>query len=130
MGTNYKDVQISDYIKSNYNEYFKYVLYVYFVSLVIYIIIEVLFLSSISNQYPNWEQVENRETTQGIYAIIHMFIILLAYISGARWIYRSNYNIRCLGAKDMIFSPGWSVVVFHTYCKFVETLSGNERVIY
>tara|TARA_Y100000768_G_scaffold228041_1_gene172162 strand:+ start:166 stop:828 length:663 start_codon:yes stop_codon:yes gene_type:complete len=109
MSTNYKDVKISDYKKSNFNQFFIYVLYAYFLSNVIYIIIEVLFLSSISNQYPNWEQVEFWETAQGMYALIHFLMILVAYISGARWIYRSNYNIRCLGARDMRFSPGWSV---------------------
>ena len=34
---------------------------------------------------------------------------MVVFCMGAIWIYRSNYIVRYLGAKEMKFTPGWSI---------------------
>ena len=36
-------------------------------------------------------------------------LILPQWILFLMWVYRANYNVRCLGARDLRFTPGWSV---------------------
>lgn len=49
------------------------------------------------------------DTIIGILAIIYTISFFVVHFMGAIWIYRVNYNARCLGAKDMRHSPGWSI---------------------
>ncbi len=63
--------------------------------------------------YASQEQVvadaEASDRRQGIIASIHLTVFIVSAILILKWIYRANYNARQLGAKDMRFTPGWSV---------------------
>lgn len=52
---------------------------------------------------------EANDARQGIIGIAYLAIFIVTGILILKWIYRANYNARQLGAKDMRFSPGWSV---------------------
>src|SRR5689334_22447034 len=39
----------------------------------------------------------------------NLLILVVSGVMILKWIYRANYNSRQLGAKDMTFTPGWSV---------------------
>ncbi len=41
--------------------------------------------------------------------IIGVPLGLLEVVILFMWIYRANYNVRCFGARDMRFTPGWAV---------------------
>lgn len=46
---------------------------------------------------------------QGIIGMVYPVVFIISGIMILKWIYRANYNARQLGAKDMKFTPGWSV---------------------
>lgn len=52
---------------------------------------------------------EANDKRQRIIAIIYFAVFIISGIIILKWIYRANYNARQLGAKDMKFTPGWSV---------------------
>ncbi len=52
---------------------------------------------------------EVNDTRQGIIGIVYLAVFIISGIIILKWIYRANYNARQLGAKDMKFTPGWSV---------------------
>ena len=44
-----------------------------------------------------------------IIEVLGVVLFIASAVLMLKWIYRSNYNARQLGAQDMQFSPGWSV---------------------
>lgn len=46
---------------------------------------------------------------QRIIAIAYLVVFVISGFLILKWIYRANYNARQLGAKEMAFTPGWSV---------------------
>ncbi|GEA13671.1 DUF4328 domain-containing protein [Alteromonas sp. KUL49] len=52
---------------------------------------------------------EVNDRRQMIIGIIYIVNYVLSGILILRWIYRANENSRQLGAKDMEFTPGWSI---------------------
>ena len=52
---------------------------------------------------------EASDVRQGIVGIVQMIIFIISGILILKWIHRANYNARQLGAKDMLFTPGWSI---------------------
>lgn len=52
---------------------------------------------------------EANDKRQGLIAIVYTVVFIISAIIILRWIYRANYNARQLGAKEMQFTPGWSV---------------------
>jgi hypothetical protein len=52
---------------------------------------------------------EASDSRQGLVGIIQFGIFIISGILILKWIYRANYNARQLGAKDMVFTPGWSI---------------------
>ena len=63
-----------------------------------------------------WELVRDAATwltpdTLGVSWAVTRPFLALAVASFCFWIYRANRDARALGARDMIFSPGWAVAV-------------------
>jgi len=52
---------------------------------------------------------EANDALQGIVGILQLIIVVVSGILILKWIYRSNYNARQLGATEMAFTPGWSI---------------------
>lgn len=52
---------------------------------------------------------EANDARQGIIGMVYPVVFIISGIMILKWIYRANYNARQLGAKDMKFTPGWSV---------------------
>lgn len=52
---------------------------------------------------------EANDARQGIIGMVYLVVFIISGIMILKWIYRANYNARQLGAKDMKFTPGWSV---------------------
>ncbi|MEW4368174.1 DUF4328 domain-containing protein [Aliikangiella maris] len=52
---------------------------------------------------------EANDARQGLIAIAYTVVFIISGIIILKWIYRANYNAQQLGAKDMQFTPGWSV---------------------
>ena len=52
---------------------------------------------------------EANDARQGIVGILQLIIVVVSGILILKWIYRSNYNARQLGATEMAFTPGWSI---------------------
>lgn len=52
---------------------------------------------------------EANDARQGLIAIAYTIVFIISGIIILKWIYRANYNARQLGAKEMQFTPGWSV---------------------
>ncbi len=52
---------------------------------------------------------EANDARQSIVGIIQGIIYIISGILILTWIYRANYNARHLGARDMAFTPGWSI---------------------
>ena len=55
------------------------------------------------------DAAETSDLRQGIVGIIQTVIFVISGILILKWIYRSNYNARQLGASGMKFTPGWSI---------------------
>ena len=52
---------------------------------------------------------ESNDKRQQIIGLFQFSIAIATIILFAMWIYRANFNARQLGAKNMKFTPGWSV---------------------
>lgn len=52
---------------------------------------------------------EANDQRQGTIALLYMVVFIVSGILILKWIYRANYNARQLGAKEMQFTPGWSI---------------------
>jgi len=52
---------------------------------------------------------EASDQRQQIVALIYLAVFIVSGFLILRWIHRSNYNARKLGASDMEFTPGWSI---------------------
>lgn len=94
-----------------------YMLYAYILVAVISIIsgyLEYQLLSDYQNgvYISQEEAVADGEASDQLQAIVGMIYLIVFVISGVlilRWIHRANYNARQLGAKNMQFTPGWSI---------------------
>jgi len=52
---------------------------------------------------------ESNDARQGIVAMIYIVVFVVSGFLILRWIHRANVNARALGAKEMKFTPGWSI---------------------
>lgn len=52
---------------------------------------------------------EESDQRQRIVALTYLAVFVVSGFLILRWIHRSNYNARQLGAKGMEFTPGWSI---------------------
>lgn len=52
---------------------------------------------------------EASDQRQQIVGILYLAVFIISGILILKWIYRANYNARQLGAKNMDFTPGWSI---------------------
>jgi hypothetical protein len=52
---------------------------------------------------------ESNDKRQQIIGVFQFGIAIATMIVFSMWIYRANFNSRALGAKNMKFTPGWSV---------------------
>lgn len=52
---------------------------------------------------------EASDKRQGIVGIVYLVVFVISGFLILRWIHRSNYNARQLGAENMKFTPGWSI---------------------
>ncbi len=52
---------------------------------------------------------EANDARQGLIAMVFLAVYIVSGIIILKWIYHANYNSRHLGAKNMKFTPGWSV---------------------
>ena len=101
---------IADYKNAKtLNNIFKIILYVLLIIQIIYFIGEIIYINAITQVNLDYDKVEGIEIIQGLLAIPFIIISIIGYIFGGMWIYRMNYNVRCLGATQMRFTPGWSV---------------------
>lgn len=54
-------------------------------------------------------EIAGNDLIQQIITSLRSVIFLVLLVLFCMWTYRSNYNARQLGARDMQFSPGWAV---------------------
>lgn len=52
---------------------------------------------------------ETSDKRKQIIALIYLAVFIVSGFLILRWIHRSNFNARQLGANDMEFTPGWSI---------------------
>lgn len=52
---------------------------------------------------------EASDQRQQIIALIYLTVFVVSGFLILRWIHRANYNAHQLGAKEMEFTPGWSI---------------------
>ncbi|AXT40440.1 DUF4328 domain-containing protein [Alteromonas sp. BL110] len=52
---------------------------------------------------------EANDMRQAVNAFSYLGVFIVSGILILKWIYRANQNARQFGAKDMAFSPGWSI---------------------
>lgn len=52
---------------------------------------------------------EANDARQGLIAIVYTVVFIISGIIILKWIYRASFNAHQLGAKEMRFTPGWSV---------------------
>ncbi|WP_240692172.1 DUF4328 domain-containing protein [Alteromonas portus] len=52
---------------------------------------------------------EANDMRQAVIAFSYLGVFVVSGILILKWIYRANQNARQFGAKDMAFSPGWSI---------------------
>ena len=81
------------------------------VSLYILLIVWIsVFLSDLIYAYTfNLDNYSLVDLIQILLAGIYTISYFIVFFIGGMWIYRINYNARCLGAKEMRYTPGWSV---------------------
>lgn len=67
----------------------------------------------INGTYSSYEQLiadlAANDLRKGITGIIYVLIFVVSAFLILRWIHRVNYNAKQLGARDMKFSPLWSI---------------------
>lgn len=76
--------------------------------------LEYEWLSDYQNgSYTSLEQAiadgEANDQRERIVGILYLIVSIVSGFLILRWIYRTNYNARQLGAENMKFSPGWSI---------------------
>ena len=104
------NLTITDYKNAKtLNNIFKTILYVLLVFQIIYLIGEIILINAITQVNLDYDKVEGAENLQALIGIPFIIIEVIGFIFGGMWIYRMNYNARCLGAIQMRFTPGWSV---------------------
>lgn len=54
-------------------------------------------------------EAEANDERQGLVGIAFLIIFIITGVVFLKWIYRANLNSRGFGAKDMKFTPGWSI---------------------
>jgi len=109
----YKSIELNfeNYKNPNsLNKIFKFFLYILLISQLIFFIAEILYLFTISETNIDLDSAETIEYFFTIYAGPFILINVVSYIIAAIWIYRVNYNVRCLGATQLVFTPGNSVL--------------------
>lgn len=107
---NYKD-------SSNLTNWVRYMLYAQIVVAIISLgsnFLEYQLLSDYQNGvYTSREQAiadgEANDQRQQMVALVYLAVFIVSGFLILRWIHRANYNARQLGAKDMEFTPGWSI---------------------
>ena len=107
---NYKD-------SSSLTNWVKYMLYAQIAVAIISMgsnFLEYQLLSDYQNGvYTSQEQAvvdgEASDQRQQIVGLIYLAVFIVSGFLILRWIHRANYNARQLGAKDMEFTPGWSI---------------------
>ena len=52
---------------------------------------------------------EANDKRQAVIAFSYLGVFIVSGVLILRWIYQANQNARQFGAKDMAFSPGWSI---------------------
>ncbi len=52
---------------------------------------------------------EASDKRQRVVALTYLAVFIISGFLILRWIHRSNFNARHLGAKEMEFTPGWSI---------------------
>ena len=52
---------------------------------------------------------EANDMRQAVIAFSYLGVFIVSGVLILRWIYQANQNVRQFGAKDMVFSPGWSI---------------------
>jgi hypothetical protein len=52
---------------------------------------------------------EANDMRQAVIAFSYLGVFIVSGVLILRWIYQANKNARQFGAKDMVFSPGWSI---------------------
>ena len=110
MEGNYKD-------SSNLTKWVRYMLYAQIALAIISIgsnFLEYQLLSDYqSGAYISQEKAaadgEASDQRQQVVAAMYLLVFVVSGFMILRWIHRSNYNARRLGAKEMVFTPGWSV---------------------
>ncbi len=43
---------------------------------------------------------------------VGLFVLIACYVIGGMWLYRAAQNVRALGAKGLVTSPGWAIGFF------------------
>ena len=72
--------------------------------------LEISLLEEMRSGYEATEsEVEASDSRQALVGMLQFLAFLSTAILFGRWIFLSNQNARALGAKNMEFSPGWSV---------------------
>ncbi len=107
---NYKD-------STNLTKWVRYMLYAQIVVALIAIasnFLEYQLLSDYQNGvYTSQEKAvadgEASDQRQQMVGLIYLAVFIISGFLILRWIHRANYNARQLGAKDMKFTPGWSI---------------------
>lgn len=59
--------------------------------------------------YKSQAEAAANDMRQEIIGVAQVVVFVLSGILTLRWIYRTNFNVRQLGASDMQFTPAWSV---------------------
>lgn len=52
---------------------------------------------------------EASDQRQGLVGMVYLVVFITSAVLILRWIHRANHNARQLGAKNMEFTPGWSI---------------------
>jgi hypothetical protein len=110
MENNFKDA-------SSLTNWVRYMLYAQIVVAVIAIgsnFLEYQLLSDYQNGVYTSQELavadgEASDQRQQMVALVYLAVFIVSGFLILRWIHRSNYNARQLGAKEMAFTPGWSI---------------------
>jgi hypothetical protein len=65
-------------------------------------------LSLVSSDYTREAGAAN-DARQQLVGLISIAVFIVTGITFLKWIYRANFNSRGFGAREMKFTPGWSV---------------------
>jgi len=76
---------------------------------VIYMLSDFLQMSLLSQDSLTPAEADANDALQGLVAIAYLIVFIITGVAFLKWIYRANLNSRGFGAKDMKFTPGWSI---------------------